>query len=260
MKSGIVFAVVALALLNLGAMEVTTETPLVKTLECLRDNAPPQLSVADVRLEAQGERVTTRQLSARFVSRRDAEGLRAMLHVTAPADLAGTRYLLVEEADQDALYVYLPALGKTRRLSAGGADGEIAGTTLNVADLRLISQLFRASSISLERRTTWQGRPAQVLRFSPTVADSPYRRVLATIDEQTCVAIEADFQDAKATVKTYRVESGALRQVGRYWYASRSRVQDLQQGSRVDIALGQVRVDRKPSARSLDPRSFHKAD
>lgn len=249
-----------LGLLSLGAMEITTQTPVVQVVECMRDNAPPQLQIADLRVEAQGDQVTTRQLSARFVSRRDRDGLRAMLHIAAPADLAGTRYLLVEETDQDALYVYLPALGKVRRVSAAGSDGEIAGTTLNVSDLRLVSQLLRASSIARERETTWNGRTAQILRFSPTVADSPYRRVIATVDQQTCVVVEADFQNGEGTVKTYRVDPGGLRQAGDYWYASRAQLHDAKRQSRVEVSLGQVRVDRKPPARALDPAHFHKAD
>ena len=84
-----------------------------------------------------------------------------------------------------------------RRVNSAGPDGRIAGTTLDVSDLRLISQLLGASSISRDRATRWHDRAAQVLRFSPTVADSPYRRVLATVDEQTCVVVRAEFQDAQ---------------------------------------------------------------
>ena len=170
------------------------------------------------------------------------------------------RYLLVEQSGDDALHLYLPALGKVRRVNSAGPDGQIAGTTLDVSDLRLISQLLSASSISRDRATRWHDRAAQVLRFSPTVADSPYRRVLATVDEQTCVVVRAEFQDAEDTVKTYQVEPASLRQAGRYWYASRGRLHDHRLGSNIDLSLGAVRVDRKPPSRSFDPSHFHKVD
>ena len=112
----LVFALVALVA-GTGAMEVTTQSKVVKTLECMRANAPKQLSIGDLRIEAQGSGVSTKFLSGRFYSRRDERGLRAMLHVTAPGDLAGVRYLLVEDEQQDALYLYLPSLGKVRRVS-----------------------------------------------------------------------------------------------------------------------------------------------
>lgn len=252
--------IVVLGLLGTAAMEVTTQTPVVQVVECVRDNAPPHLTIGDLRIEARGEQVTTPQLSARFYSHRDRDGLRAMLHITAPSDLAGMRYLLVEQSGDDALHLYLPALGKVRRVNSAGPDGRIAGTTLDVSDLRLISQLLGASSISRDRATRWHDRAAQVLRFSPTVADSPYRRVLATVDEQTCVVVRAEFQDAQDTVKTYQVEPASLRQAGRYWYASRGRMHDHRLGSHIDLSLGAVRVDRKPPSRSFDPAHFHKVD
>lgn len=251
---------IAAALASTGAMEVSTQTPVVKVLECLKKNAPQQLRIGDLRVEAQGEGVTTRYLSGRFVSRREQGKLRAMLRVTAPADLAGTRYLLVEEASQDALYVYLPALGKVRRVSGAGPDAEIAGTTLNYADLRLISQALSGAAITLEKPAEFSGRPADVLRFTPAVADSPYRRVLATVDRESCVVLRAEFQNAQATLKHYSVDPASLQRSGKYRYASRAKVEDLARRSTVQISLGDVRTDAKLPARSFDPKSFYKAD
>lgn len=260
MRAGARVLLIAAALSCTGAMEVSTQTPVVKTLECLRKNAPPQLRVGDLRIEAQGEGVTTRYLGGRFVSRRDQGRLRAMLHVTAPADLAGTRYLLVEEASQDALYLYLPALGKARRVSGAGGDAEIAGTTLNYADLRLISQALSGAAITLEKPGEFLGRPADVLRFTPAVADSPYRRVLATVDRESCVVMRADFQNAERTLKQYRADPASLQRSGVYRYASRATVEDFTRHSSAELSLGEVRTDAKLSSRSFDPKSFFKAD
>lgn len=241
-----------------GAMEVTTQTPVVKTLECLRANTPSQLSVRDLRIEAQGSGVTTRFLSARFYSRRDERGLRAMLHVTGPADLSGLRYLLVEDQPQDALYLYLPALGKVRRVSGAGPEAQIAGTSLDYGDLRLVSQALRAASITMESATTVGGRPAQQLRFVPAVADSPYRRIVTAVDDQTCAILRADFQGAEKTLKRYEVDPTSLQQSGRYTYASRATIQDLARGSSARVSLGGVSTSAQVPWALLDPQSFHK--
>lgn len=252
--------VLPLATVCAAEMRVSTQTPVVKTLECLRANAPKQLRVDELRIEAQGPMVSTRQLSGRFVSRRDAGGLRAMLQITAPADLAGMRYLLIEEAPEDALYLYLPALGKVRRVSGAGPDAEIAGTTLNYADLRLISQALSAASITLDKPVDWMGRSADILRFVPAVADSPYRRIMATVERERCVILRADFQDGQQTLKRYQVDPASLTQSGRYRYASLATVEDRIHRSTVTLALRGVRVDGKLSARNFDPRSFHQLD
>ncbi len=242
-----------------AAMEVTTQTPVVKTLECMRANAPKELSISELHIEAEGPGVTTRTLTGSFYSRRDGRGsLRAMLSITAPSDLAGMRYLLVEEDTQDALYLYLPAMAKVRRVSGVGTDSEIAGTTLNYADLRLISQALSASSVTLDKPTTIAGRPAQQLRFVPAIADSPYRRVIAAVDAQSCAILRADFQDADRTVKQYLVDPAGLIRSGSCTYASRATFSDAVRGTRVQLSLRGVDTASRLSARLFDPKSFYK--
>jgi hypothetical protein len=240
-----------------GAMEVTTKTPVVSALECLQANMPRQLTVADLRIEAQGEGVSTRVLSGRFYSRRDARGLRAMLHVTAPADLAGMRYLLVEDEPQDALYLYLPSLGQVRRVSGAGPEAQIAGTPIHYGDLRLLSQSLRAASITLGPPTTVGARPARQLRFVPAVADSPYRRILVDVDDQTCAILSADFQGADGTLKRYEVDPASLQRSGSFAYASRATIEDRSRRSRAQVSLGGVSTSAQIPGALLDPRRFH---
>ncbi|MCC2658556.1 MAG: outer rane lipoproteinsorting protein [Panacagrimonas sp.] len=241
-----------------GAMEVTPHSTLVRTLECLRNNTPSQLSVSDLRVEAQGTGVTTRFMSGRLYSRRDERGLRAMLHITAPQDLAGVRYLLVEDEPQDALYLYLPSLGKVRRLSGAGPEAQIAGTSLDLGDLRLVSQALRAASITMESATTVGGRPAKQLRFVPAIADSPYRRIVTAVDDQTCAILRADFQGADKSLKHYEIDPASLLRSGRYAYASRATIEDRVRGTRAQVSLGGVSTSAQVSSALLDPKSFHK--
>lgn len=251
--------VAGLALLGgTGAMEVTTRTPVVETLECMRANAPRRLTVGDLRIEAQGGNVTTRHLAGRFYSHRDERGLRAMLHIIAPADLAGMRYLLVEDEPQDALYLYLPSLGKVRRVSGAGPEAQIAGTTLDYGDLRLVSQALRAASITLEADTTVVGRAARQLRLVPAVADSPYRRIIVATDERSCAILRADFQGANGTLKLYEVDPASLQRSGDFTYASRATIEDRARGSRAQVSLGGVSTLAQIPSALLDPKRFHK--
>jgi hypothetical protein len=241
-----------------GAMEVTTQSKVVKTLECMRANAPRQLSISDLRIEAQGTGVSTKFLSARFYSRRDERGLRAMLHITAPADLAGMRYLLVEDEPQDALYLYLPSLGKVRRVSGAGPEAQIAGTMLDYGDLRLVSQALRAASITLDSPTSIGARPAQQLRFVPAIADSPYRRIVTAVDDKTCAILRTEFQGADKTLKRYEVDPASLQQSGSTTFASRAKIDDLVRGTSAQISIGGISTSAQVPSGLLDPKSFHK--
>lgn len=253
-------AVVVAALGSTAAMEVSTQMPVVQRLKCMRANAPQRLSVGDLRLEVEGPQVATRHLSGRLYSQRDERGLRIMLHIVAPTDLAGVRYLLVEDDPEDALYLYLPSLGKVRRLSGAGAESELAGTTLNYQDLRVMIQAVRGASVSLAGEAEVAGRKTDLLRFVPAVADSPFRRVLGSLDRESCVLLRAEFQNGEGTVKTWNIDPASLRRSGTRWYATSSQMEDLQRGTRARLSLGNVRIDEKMSARLFDPRSFYKGD
>lgn len=262
LRTALGIALLAAAVACPAAMEISAAAPVAQVLECVGANAPRELSVYDLRIEARGAGIFTPFLAGRFYSRRDERGLRALLHITAPADLAGSRYLRVEDGDDDALYLYLPALDKVRRVSGIGAESEIAGTTLDYAALRLLGQALRVASITLDRPSavTVLGREAQALRFVPAVADSPYRRVLVAVDRKTCVILRADFQDAAGSVKLYEVEPDSLRRSGAHTYASRVSIEDRARGSRVRISLGDVTTSPKLPARRFDPKRFHRAE
>lgn len=243
-----------------GAMEVSTQMPVVQRLQCMKANTPERLTVGDLRLEVEGPEVRTRNLTARLYSQREARGLRVMLHILAPTDLAGVRYLLIEDQPDDALYLYLPSLRKVRRLSAAGSESELAGTTLSYHDLRVMIQAVRGASVTLQGENEIAGRKVDVLRFVPSVADSPFRRVIGSVDRETCVMLQADFQNAEGTVKTWNIDPASLRRSGERWYATSARMEDRVRGTRARASMGEVRIDTKIPARALDPRSFFKGD
>ena len=248
---------VVLALASLGAMEVTTQTPLAKLLECMQDNRPQSLKISQLRLEGI-DNGSERIIEARYYSRRDRHGFHAMLLLTAPEDLAGTRYLLKESDPDDHLFVYLPALDKVKKLSGVGGDSGIAGTSLKVSDLRLVAQAMNASAIAREGSTFIAGRKAELLRFSPAIADSPFRRARVAVDQKTCVILKAEFDRPEGVARTYRADPASLMQSGRYHYASVASVEDLSSGDRVTILLRGVQAGVSLSSRGFDPQQFHR--
>ena len=168
------------------------------------------------------------------------------------------RYLLVEDEQQDALYLYLPSLGKVRRVSGAGPEAEIAGTSLDFGDLRLLSQALRAASVTLDSPATIADRAAQQLRFVPAIADSPYRRIVTAVDDKTCAILRADFQGADKTLKRYEVDPASLQQSGATWFASRARIEDLLRGTSAQISIGGISTSTQVPSVLLDPKSFHK--
>lgn len=257
-KSLVRMLVLVAALGSLGAMEVSTQTPVVKVLECLRGNTPKTIAVQDVEIESQGRDVRTPKLGARLYSRREQNRLQTLVHITAPADLAGTRYLILENGADDEVYLYAPALGKVRRVNGYGPEADIGGTSLSATEVRVMLQALRGTSVTMMAPVTVAGREADTLRFVPSVIDSPWRRVLASVDRQTCTVLQAEFQAPQGPGRQYRADPASLQNSGRYWYASVAQIEDHARGARARIALRGVRTDTKLPSRLFDPRSLHR--
>ena len=240
-------------------MAVTTTTPVARVLRCMQANAPAMLQVGELRIAAEGRDVTTRHLTARLWVSQEG-GVRAHLRVSMPRELAESRYLLLDRDPEDELYLFLPSVGKARRLTGVETQSEIAGTSVNLSDLRTIVQAIKSASVSLSGATQLQGRDADVLRFVPSVADSPWRRVLVTVDRTTCAAVRVEFQDATGTARLYEADLAQLRQSGRWWYAQRGVIKDLRRGTTATLDLLDVSTGAAMRAALFDPKRFYQAE
>jgi hypothetical protein len=239
-------------------MEVSTQTNVVRVLECMRANTPDALVVNELRISPEEDKQILAPLTGQLHVSRTREGLRARLRVTSPGDLANTRYLLVEAQPEDEFYLFLPAVGSARKVTGSGEQGEIAGTRLSYADLRLINQAVGGAAVSLEAPTTVQGRAAYVLRFS--TATSKYRRIFVSVDRETCATLRTDLHDGQGLAKRYQADALSLQRSGSYAYFERARIEDFRNKTRARVQLRGVSVGTAISKKLLDPKGFFKAD
>jgi len=174
----------AAALLMLGASSAGQAAPTAATVEaidaCMRANIPPALQIRQFSLNAVDHNGAGRLMKGRLYAIRDNGLLRTMLRIDSPPDLRGAAYLLREgeAAQQDAMYVYLPALNKVRRIMGGTQDNPLFGTDLSYADLKQISHAFSGGQIELEKTDKIDGRDTYILGLIPDASQqSRYSRI-----------------------------------------------------------------------------------
>ncbi len=104
----------------------------------------------------------TRQVS-------DREQMR-LIRFLSPQDIKGTATLMHEHAQSDDdIWVYLPALGKTRRLSAAQKKDAFMGTDLSYADV--LGHRLDDWSYTLIGDTVFEGMPVWVVQATPMSED-----------------------------------------------------------------------------------------
>lgn len=249
------------ALLLLGAGSAHGGPAEDKLLACMRANIPPTLRIQQFRLESFDRSNGTRVLQGRLYAKRENNLLRAMLRLTAPVDLNGAAYLIREGEKSDEMYVYLPALGRTRRIQGGAGDGPLFGTDLSYADLKQVQNAFEGSSPAIEGQETIEGHAATLLGLTPHAeSGSLYSRIRAAIDPKSCVALRVDFYEGQNIRKQLTAPVAALARSGNYWYAGEAEMKDLKLGTRTTLKITGVQGGEDVAGRFFDSRSFYLAN
>jgi hypothetical protein len=225
---------------------------------CMRANLPERTSRQRVVLEARdragGERVLEAQLHwKRF--RRDLPRVR--IRVDDPPDMRGAGYLLIEQEGgrESAMYVYLPAAQRVRRIAAKSISDQLWGTDFSYDDIRQLEWITeKGAQRRLEDREV-AGRRAYVLELDPAPDEgSSYRRIVVFVDHSTCVILRMEFYERDGEPrKVLRARPESLFQEGGRWLAREVEMSDLRDQTTSRLRVVEVENDVDLPDRLFNP-------
>lgn len=168
----------------------------------------------------------------------------SLIRFTAPEDIAGTGLLTQDHpaADSDQ-WVYLPALGKTRRIPGDRKGGNFVGSDLYYEDLQ--DRKPDKDTHTLRGTEKFQGQDCQVLESVPVSADnSVYSKRVSWIHPQTLIALKVEFYEGKPS-PTKRLEVLKMSKIQGYWTVLESKMTNLQTGHSTRISLAKIVYDKQ---------------
>lgn len=260
-KTGIVLALMWGVLQTASAQAPVAATTPDAVFACMRANIPQSVRIQTVEVRAYDRSGGERLLRGRIFGTREDNRARLMMRVEAPPDLARAAYLIRESEPADEMYMYLPALNKTRRITGAAMDGKLWGTDLSYADLKQIQNAFTGAGVTLEAPGEIDGRPVHILHFSPREQEpSRYQKIRTHVDQKTCVALKVEFFEGGTVRKQMTVAAADLKQAGPHWYAALSEMKDLKEGSRTLLKITGLSAGDKLSARYFNPIQFYQGN
>lgn len=147
-----------------------------------------------------------RQLTALSKLKADGKQTARLLKFQSPADIKGTTTLLVEQSgDDDDIWIYLPALKKTRRLIADNKKDSFVGSDLTFGDLLgHPSDEWKSTLLSEE---TFQGKSVYRIESLPKdetiIHATGYSKRILWIDVESGIALKTEYWDEnKQLLKT----------------------------------------------------------
>lgn len=188
---------------------------------------------------------------------------KVVLHVSKPDDLAGSAYLLRETTgNADELYVYIPSIGKPRRISGSARSENLWGTTFSYEEIKLAQGLPLTGATRRAQDAAVGGRPAYTIETDYSGDELPFSKVLTYVDQESCTVLKAEMFDREN--KLSKVLDGDLSRLVKsadakgnpLWMLLGYTMRDLARGANSRIQFGEVTMLEKQSMDFFTPDNF----
>jgi hypothetical protein len=181
----------------------------------------------------------TRSLVFDAKSRRYAPQLgKSIIQFQAPADVAGMKFLQIQNANSDDdRFLYMPELKRARRIAGSNRSDSFMGTDFSFADLDG-RDLRQSSSVLLPDDKLGKFDCFHV-SATPTSSDAIYSKIELWVRKDNYVPLKWIMFDKKAhAVKT--LVSREIQRHGGHWFITGSRMTDNVTGRSTDLTLEKI--------------------
>jgi len=183
--------------------------------------------------------------------RKDYEGKRKTILVySAPANVKGTAFMSIDYhnvSKEDDQWLYLPALRKTRRVSAANRGDYFLGTDFTYEDIKLGSKLSTADySYKTLKEELVDGKPCYLLEATPKsdkiARELGYSKVHQWIDKEIWMVRKSKYWDiAGNLLKTTHIKS--IKKVQGIWSFQALEAENHKNGHKTSISFGDIDYD-----------------
>jgi len=127
---------------------------------------------------------TTTERKIDQYSKDGLNGARTVIVFLNPANVAGTRFLTMDTAGGGSdQWIYLPSLGKVRRIAASESGGSFMGTDFSYDDISSMNRELSLDTHTLLREETLNGKSCYVVQSVPKDNTYKYSKTVSWIDK-----------------------------------------------------------------------------
>jgi hypothetical protein len=178
---------------------------------------------------------------------RAVPGDRTLLHFTRPNDIRGTGFLVWEHPDaDDERFLYLPSLGRVRRIAGAEAQESFVGSDFTFEDIGG-RELEDYTYTLLDENAAWTApdgtrHPSWRLESKSRSADARFPRIVSLIRKDILVAVQADvFNRRNEKQKVF--EAKRVEKVDGFWTVMAMTMADALEGTRTDLVVEKAEYD-----------------
>ena len=185
---------------------------------------------------------TTERLLDQY-SKDGPKGTRTMIVFQSPASVAGTRFLTMEnKGGADDRWIFLPSLGKVRRIAASEGSGSFMGTDFSYDDISSMSRGAELDTHTIMREETIEGVVCTVIQSVPKDSSYQYSKMIQWIGKDSKMVMKIELYDKRSNlVKT--VEMSGIKDVQGRLTATITKISTHAAGTSTTITMDIIKYD-----------------
>jgi len=226
---------------------------------CVQQNFPDDSMTQTVKMLMKDRMGVERLLEAEMFWEKDqaTRFSKVLLKFDNPPELRGAAVLVIEKKPVNDMFMFLPELGKTRRITSQMVSGNMMGTDFTYEDFGRLQGMI--SNLETERLPDEQfaDRTVFVTQSRPVPdTGSDYERIRSLIDQETCVPLRVEFYEkgSEQPVKVLAIEPSKVSKEKTGWIPRELQMEDVAGGTSTRIVIEKLEVsvpiDRKMFSQS----------
>jgi hypothetical protein len=236
-----------------GEPEAEVDGGLEKVRACMQANEPESTSIQTIELtsvDASG--VETSSEGRVYWQKTETGHSNVLLRFFDPPDMRSAGLLVLEKEDRTDMWMYLPEIGKIRRVNKHMAKGSLFGTDFTYDEFERLYGMVEDQDSKRLPDQSLDGRPVYVIDEVHHDDTSSYDRTLMYVDQETCVPIKSEFYEAEDRLrKVISTKPEHLKKAQNMNYAEQVHARDLR-----DETESRLEVKRIEVGKSIPKRTF----
>ena len=220
----------------------------------------------EIKIISKNGRVQNRKLTQYIKAVPDCENCyNSIIRFEAPSDVKNTAVLILEyEAKDDDQWLFMPALRKSRRISANNRKDRFMGTEITYEDIsNELSENLEDYNYELLRTEERAGRMCYVIQATATSEEeqkvTAYGKRVMWIDTETYVDMYSEFYDRDLEMIKFIKREEVRKIEGTNDYRAHfTYVENVQTGNKTEIINSNFKIDKGLEEALFTKRSLEK--
>jgi outer membrane lipoprotein-sorting protein len=186
---------------------------------------------------------TTKEMVIDQYSKDGPNGSRTMIVFNSPAGQKGTRFLSIENgAGGTDQWIFLPSLGKSRRIASSESGGSFMGTDFSYDDMSLMSREADDDRHSIVREETLNGAACYMIESIPKESDYQYSKTVSWVEKANNRIYKVELYDKKG-VLVKRLEMSDYQNVQGRDTSKTTKISTIAAGTSTTIYMDRIEYD-----------------